>query len=445
VEEREMWRPGNPRRYIVPAGLLLAFGGAAVALVATAPPAAAFSGGADASGWYTSANGLTGACIDGGAAVPTGVDYTVGPNWYGGTVGAWAWMASNADAGPAGAHIPFTNGVTMGGPMAGQVAEPNGTYTAVEVAGAGLDNVAAMLTTGGTDLWRVQGEGQLDTPIKSFVTDYPGPWRIRTTIQAGPYYTGDTYSGTAYVYANLAGDPTVPVSNVALTSSNSGVTVALSNTGHTVNGVVPFHFTITNTASPSGSATIHITSVNLARGYAGLQSPPSSSYQRLLAVPSRSSNTATINLTTYPPHARIPATLIKYASGSTTKTPIAGATFLLTNETTGFQWSETTASTPVSFDVTTNTTYNVKETAAPPGYYIASPGNWDLTVPGAISSYSFAMADPILLHTRIPATLIKYASGSTTKTPIAGATFLLTNETTGFRSASTSPPTPPTT
>lgn len=258
----------------------------AVAGIVTAPGTAAAASYA-VTGYYpvSGTPGGGGFCITPGGTAPAGA-YSVSGQTNSGASATVMWFSYQY--GPDG--TAFTNGagntVTFGGPFVGVAAVGGTGY-----GGAALSPLADTVTgeqiandnvLGINDYDHTDTDTAYVNALTAFANDYPGPWYIAASQQAGPYTVGNTYSATATIKA--ANGAVVPVYGFSIPIVNaSGVTVPSSVTAE--NGTVTFSFTPTaasfSFSAASGNMVAASSTVywNNSPGYQKVTVPGAGSYQ----------------------------------------------------------------------------------------------------------------------------------------------------------------------
>ncbi len=299
--------------------------------------------------------------------------------------------------------------------------------------------------------------------VTNFIDNYPGTWTISATLQASPaggYVAGTTYTGEVHVAAgNGNAVPNVQILSPAVGGAGEFSSFAWTNATTGGGGNASFTWT-DNNAGDSFSASF-TSRYGLPTGLADLGvAPAGSGGQTMVLGVTRNNASATVNGTTASGITVSPTVtvyLIKVATGDPTDTPVAGAVFNIANASgTVLYTGVTTQTTPVEIDalvqpagMTANTTYEVIETAAPPGYTLPTDNVTSFTTPASGGTMTVTVADPATVVPPPPPPVvnpsvyfIKASTTDPTDTPIAGAVFSLADAggnilATGITSATT--------
>jgi uncharacterized protein (DUF427 family) len=299
--------------------------------------------------------------------------------------------------------------------------------------------------------------------VTNFIDNYPGTWTISATLQAAPaggYVAGTTYTGAVHVAAgNGNAVPNVQILSPAVGGAGEFSSFAWTNATTGGGGNASFTWT-ENTAGDSFSASF-TSRYGLPTGLADLGlAPAGSGGQSMVLGVARNNASATVNGSTASSTTVSPTVtvyLIKVATGDPTDTPVAGAVFNIANASgTVLYTGVTTQTTPVEIDaliqpagMTANTTYEVIETSAPPGYTLPTDNVTLFTTPAGGGTLTVTVADPAIVVPPPPPPVvnpsvyfIKASTTDPTDTPIAGAVFSLADAggnilATGITSATT--------
>jgi uncharacterized protein (DUF427 family) len=282
--------------------------------------------------------------------------------------------------------------------------------------------------------------------VTNFIDNYPGTWTISATLQtapAGGYVAGTTYTGEVHVAAgNGNAVPNVQILSPAVGGAGEFSSFAWTNA--TTGGGGNASFTWTDDKAGDSFSASFTSRYGLPTGLADLGlAPAGSGGQTMLLGITRNNASATVNGSTASSTTVSPTVtvyLIKVATGDATDTPIAGAVFNIANASgTVLYTGVTTQTTPVEIDaliqptgMTANTTYEVIETAAPPGYTVPTDNVTLFTTPAGGGTMTVTVADPASVVTPPPPPVvnpsvyfIKASTTDPTDTPIAGAVFSL--------------------
>jgi hypothetical protein len=367
----------------IAAGALLAFSSPAGAATTTPPVPEAITGYNYNSIWagnYKLDDGeFPVYCVTAYAAYPTG-SYTAAQGVAASTDGSRiSWVIENY----------------------GKSTDPNVEAAVAALVGKYFDTVNT------NEKWGVISAGQMALANQYWAdaTEYAGPYTMSVNLPASTDQ-GATATGTVSVLA-ASGDK-VPNITLTLSSSNATLTTTSVNTG--ASGTASFTYTIP-LSDTGGSYQIRAVGdlVDKVVTYA----PTGGGAPRQTVMGTADPTTYASNPSaTYVPVR--PVDIVKYRTGTTTA--VAGATYELETSTGAAVSSVVTSSAPVQIaSLGVGTSYQLVETSAPAGYYIASAAPVTFTVAAGTSAQLVTVSDPA-----VPT--IQIATSVTTKTLTLGGT-----------------------
>ncbi len=319
----------------------------------------------NATGIYHDPAGGLGACITPDAARAAGRYRRAGV--VHGAAGTWAWEFVMARANPAGAVWPRP-GTDVGGPLTRR--RDSGSN-----AGASVDQAANIVDPRENyyHVSQLYHTGRVGPALAAFARDYPGPWRLRTSVRHhGPFSVGESYAATVAVVARNG--RLVPVSGLpASLTHRRGAQVQLTSRV-THRGVVRLRIMPTQAGGFSAAVAVR----DLAPASAMLMIPDgghASGYQFLLRAGATRSASTNFSGRAVPRGFELYVEKLSAVSGK----PLAGAVLEVKDLTTGRELGRVvTADAPRplvdpftrSGRLDPSHRYELSELKAPAGYYV---------------------------------------------------------------------------